>query len=103
MRNIISLLAKNKLKSIILILLGILTIGSTVYILYALSLLKGIETFIRILFSITVVLIGFILCLSYFKSLYKKNSKYGLYIPFVGIYCTVLLIMGHYICKTYKV
>ena len=102
MKNIIALLKKNKLKSIILVMLGILTVVSTVYILYALFLLKGIETLIRILFSITVVLIAVILCLSYTKSLHKKKSKYGLYIPFVGIYCAILLVFGHYIIKTYN-
>lgn len=102
MRKIVTLLKKNKLKSIILILLGIFTIGSTAYILYALSLLKGIETFIRILFSITVVLIGIVLCLSYTKSLHRKRSKYGIYIPFVGVYCAILIVFGHYICKTYN-
>lgn len=102
MRKIVTLLKKNKLKLIILVLLGIFTIGSTAYILYALSLLKGIETFIRILFSITVVLIGIVLCLSYTKSLHKKHSKYGIYIPFVGVYCAILIVFGHYICKTYN-
>lgn len=102
MQNVVTLLKKNKLKSIILILLGIFTIGSNAYILYALSLLKGIETLIRILFSITLVLIGVILCLSYIKSLHKKHSKYGIYIPFVGIYCAVLIVFGYYICKTYN-
>ena len=102
MRKMVTLLKKNKLKSIILALLGILTIGSTVYILYALSLLKGIETFMRVLFSITVVFIGIILCLSYMKSLHKKRSKYGIYIPFVGIYCVILIVFGYYIYKTYN-
>lgn len=102
MKNIIELLKKDKLKSIVLILLGIFTIGADIYALYALSLLKGIETFIRIVFSITIILIGLILCLSYIKSLHKKRSKYFIYIPFVAIYCAILFVMGYYIIKTYK-
>jgi len=58
MKNIIELLKKDKLKSIVLVLLGIFTIGADIYALYALSLLRGIETFIRIVFSITIILIG---------------------------------------------
>lgn len=102
MRKVITLLKKNKLKSIVLIMLGIFTIVSSIYVLYSLTLLKGIESLIRILFAITVILIGIILCFSYIKSLHKKKSKYGLYIPFVGIYCAILLVLGHYICKTYS-
>lgn len=102
MRGFITLLQKNKLKSTILIILSFFTIGTTIYTLYALSLLKGIETFIRILFSITIILISTILCLSYIKSLHKKKSKYGIYIPFVMIYCSLLFIFGYYILKTYK-
>lgn len=89
-------------KLITLIILGLFTIGSSVYILYALSLLSGIETFIRIIFSITLVLITLILCLSFIKSFYKRKSKYLLYIPFVFIYCFILILFGYYIIKTYK-
>lgn len=89
-------------KLIILMILGLCSIGSSIYILYGLSLLSGIETFIRILFSITVVLITLILCLSFVKSLRKKKSKYLLYIPIVFIYCFVLILFGYYIIKTYK-
>ena len=102
MQNIVTLFKNNKLKSIVLIILGIFTVGSTGYILYALSLLKGIETLIRVLFSITLVLIGIILCLSYIKSFRKKRSRYGIYIPFVSVYCAILIVFGYYICKTYS-
>ena len=102
MRNFINLLKRRKGKSIVLFALFFLTVGSTLYILYALSLLSGIETLIRILLAITVILIGIILCLSYMKSLRKKRSKYGLYIPFVGVYVVLLFVFGHYICKTYN-
>ncbi len=102
MKNLGALLKKDIKKSIVLILLSILTIGSTGYILYALSLLAGIETFIRILFSITIVLISLILCLSYIKSLHKKKSRYYIYIPFVLIYSFILFLFGYYIVKTYK-
>ena len=95
------MLKKDKLKSIILIILGIFTIWADIYALYALSLLKGIETFIRVVFAITIVLIGIILCLSYIKSLRKKRSKYFIFIPFVIIYCGILFVMGHYIVKTF--
>lgn len=102
MKNFVEILKRDILKSIILIILAICTVGAGIYILYALSLLKGIETFIRILFSITVVLIGIILCIYYLKSLYRKRSKYYIYIPIVIIYSGLLSIMGYYIIKTYK-
>ena len=102
MKNILNLLKKDKIKSIVLIILAIVTIWADIYALYALALLKGIETFIRILFSITIVLIGIILCLSYIKSLHKSRSKYFIFIPFVVIYCAILFVMGHYIIKTFK-
>lgn len=102
MHNFIKLLRKNKMKSIILGILFIITIFSTIYIIRALLLLRGIETFIRILFSITIILIAFILSLNFIKSLHKKKSRYGFYIPFVGIYCAILLLFGYYIYKTYN-
>ncbi len=102
MKTFITLLKKHKGKSIVLLTLFFLTVSSSLYILYALSLLAGIETLIRILLSITVILIGIILCLSYMKSLRKKRSRYVLYIPFVGMYVVLLFVFGHYICKTYN-
>ena len=102
MRKFLTLFKKNKLKSIILILLGILTVGATSYILYALSLLNGIENFIRTVFSITLILIGVILCMSFIKSFHKKRSRYAFYVPFVLIYCIILIVFGYYIYKTYN-
>ena len=102
MKKNFGFLKKDILKSIILILLMVITIGTSGYILYALSLLKGIETLIRVLFSITVVLIGLILCISYIKSLRKKRSKYYIYIPIVIIYCGLLSVVGYYVIKTYN-
>lgn len=102
MKNFFEVLKRNMLKSIVLTIFTICTIGTDIYILYALSLLKGIETFIRILFSVTVILIGLILCIYYLKSLYKKRSKYYIYIPIVIVYCGLLSMIGYYIIKTYK-
>lgn len=93
---------KYKFKNIIIIILFILMIFSSFKMLYALSLLKGIETLIRFLISIILILllIGFLL--TYLRCLYKKRVKYIKILIISLIYIIILMIGSRYILKTYK-
>ena len=65
-----NILKRCKGKTLVLMILFILNIIASFKMLYALSLLKGIETFIRLLISIIIIvlLIGF--SFTYLKYLY---------------------------------
>ncbi len=93
----------NPIKFIILAILSILLTGSSIYLLYSLSLLQGIENKIRIVLAIMVLLLWVGFSLGYLKSLCQKHSKYYIYIPVTLLYTIILLFMGHYITKTYQV
>lgn len=97
-----NILKRCKGKTLVLMILFILNIIASFKMLYALSLLKGIETFIRLLISIIIIvlLIGF--SFTYLKYLYKRNSKYFKLIPITIIYVFILFIGSKCIIKTYK-
>lgn len=92
-----------KVKIGILGIVFLIQLFATGYMLYALSLLSGVETLVRILFSISIILILIISIISYLKSIRKKNSKYYIYVPFILLYSVLLIIFGYYIYKTYAV
>lgn len=97
-----SVLNRCKGKTFIIILLAILNICASFKMIYALSLLSGIETFVRILVVIIIILmlIGFLF--TYLKYLVKRKSKYFKLIPITLIYVFILFIGSKYILKTYK-
>ena len=97
-----SVLRRCKGKSFIIILLAIINIWASFKMIYSLSLLKGIETFIRVLIVIIIILILIGSIFTYFKYLVKRKSKYFKLIPITLIYVIILSIGSKYILKTYK-
>ena len=103
MENILKVLKRCIGKSIVLIILFILNTFATYKMVYALSLLSGIETFVRMLVIIILVLLWIGFSLTYIKKLFKRKSKYLRYIPITIVYVTILFVGSNYIIKTYKV
>lgn len=93
---------KNKLKKILLIISFILMTLSTSYIVYAVSLLNGIENMARLLFAITIVMIWICAVVTYIKSLKKAKSKSKLIFLITLIYAILISIVAYYICRTYS-
>ncbi len=85
-----------------MILFVLLTISS-VYLLYALSLLTGIENKIRLVLTLMILLLWIGFGLGYLKSIFRKKGKYYVYIPVTILYAALLLFIGYYIHKTYQV
>ena len=107
MKNFFKLFKENKGKAITLLLMFLLVTFGTFYLLYAVSLLNGIEDKIRILLSICLIIILLIFALAFHKSLMKskikKTRKYIFFIPITVLYSAVLILGAFYIIKTYKV
>ncbi|MBE6160453.1 MAG: PASTA domain-containing protein [Lactobacillales bacterium] len=97
-----SVLNRCKGKSLILILLFIFNICASFKMIYALSLLSGIETFIRLLIIIIIVLMFIGFSFTYLKYLVKRKSKYFKLIPITLIYTFILFTGSKYILKTYN-
>lgn len=93
---------KKKIKLIILGILTLISITSTSYLIYSLSLLNGIENTIRYLFITTLIVVLVALLLTYFKALKKKDSKYFIALPFIIFYCVGMVIIANYIMRAYK-
>lgn len=93
----------NPIKFSILFLLFIILTASSVYLLYALSLLTGIENKIRFILTLMILLLWIGFGLGYLKTLIRRKGKYYLYIPITVLYVMILCFMGHYIIKTYRV
>lgn len=96
-------LTRCKGKILIITVLFLLNIYASFKMLYALSLLSGIETFIRILISIIIVLLVVGFSFTYLKYLSKEKKSYFKLIPITLVYVLILLIGSKYIIKTYKV
>lgn len=96
------ILKRCKGKTLVLMILFILNVITSFKMLYALSLLKGIETFIRVLLSIIIIILLVAFSFTYLKYLYKRKSKYFKLIPITIIYVLILSIGSKYIIKTYK-
>jgi len=75
---------------------------SSAYILYAVSLLNGIENKMRIILCITIFMIWLSSIVSYFKSLRKKKSKIKIAFLITLIYSVLLSGAAFYIIKTYS-
>lgn len=94
---------KNKiLKRILLVISFILMTVSTSYIVYAVSLLSGIENLIRILFIIIVILIWILAVGIYIKALKKSKSKFKTIFGITLVYSVILLVVAFYISSTYS-
>ncbi len=94
---------KLKHKNIIIFIMAILVTIASIFSVYSLSLLSGIESFFRITLSGIIVILMMSFLLGFYHSLKKKNKKYLFYIPFVLIYSVLLIGFGYYVIKTYNV
>lgn len=90
-------------KCIILTILFLLMSIASIYLLYAMSLLVGIENRVRFLLAIIIVLFGIGFSLGYIRSIKRTKGKYLFYIPITVLYSTLLLVVGYYIIKTYHI
>lgn len=93
----------NPKRFLILMILFVLLTISSIYLLYALSLLTGIENKIRLVLTLMILLLWIGFGLGYLKSIFRKKGKYYVYIPVTILYAALLLFMGYYIHKTYQV
>ncbi len=80
----------------------ILILFASIYMLYSIGLLTGIETKIRTLLSLNLILILFF-CLFYiFKVIFRDRKKHFFYLLFCLIYTTFLTLGANYIHKAYS-
>ena len=103
MKNFFHLFKVNKLKALIISITFIINTVATGYLLYAISLLNGIENKIRLLLAIVLVIAWLIFFVCYKKSIKKAKSKYGIFIPITIIYAAILSLGAFYIIKTYNI
>lgn len=88
---------------IIMMLLFLIVTGASVYFIYAISLLNGIENTLRFIVSVVVVMIWLLTLRSYIRSLKKRKiSKYIPRIILSIIYVVILIVIGGFIIKTYS-
>jgi len=97
-----NLFKDQKLKFILTCLSFLLMNISTIYIIYAIALLSGIENLIRLLVAVILIFIAIICNISYYHSLKKKKSKYIILLIFTIIYSICLIFVSSFIIKTYK-
>ena len=93
----------SKLKKFVIILTFIINTVASGYLIYALSLLDGIENKLRLMIAATLGVVWLIFLICYRRSLKKTRSKYGLFIPITIIYASALCLGGFYIIKTYNI
>jgi len=101
MKKLFRLLKVNKFRSFIMILNFILVTFSTFYLLYAISLLSGIENNLRLVVAAILGLIYFCFDMAYYHSLAKKKSKTKTTFVITLLYSLLLIFIGFYIIKTY--
>lgn len=94
--------SKNKNKKLIILFLFIINIYSSFKMVYALSLLNGIETLVRFLIILIICLMAIGFTITYLRKLVKRKAKYFKLVPITLLYCFILLIGSKYILKTYK-
>lgn len=88
---------------VIMMLLFLIVTGASVYFIYAISLLNGIENTLRFIVSVVVVMIWLLTLRSYIRSLKKRKiSKYIPRIILSIIYIVILIVIGGFIIKTYS-
>ena len=91
-------------KAVLLLILAILVIFSSLFSIYSLTLLSGVETLIRLVVSGIIAIFMIMLLGGFVNSMKKKKSKkYRIYAPFVIIYSILLIAVGYYVIKTYAV
>ena len=94
---------KLKHKNIVICILALILIVASIFSVYSLSLLSGIESMLRITLSGIIIILLASFLLGFYHSLKKKNKKYLFYIPIVIVYSVLLIGFGYYVVKTYKV
>lgn len=90
-------------RTVISFIMMLLCIISNVYLVYSLFLLSGIETLIRVVVSSIITLLDVCLIYGFLTSIKKKDKMYIIYTILGLIFSIILLFVGHYIIKTYKV
>ena len=92
--------AKRPIISFLMILVCLFSAG---FLIYSLSLLKGIETMVRILLSAILIVLSICFIMGFVNSVKKRNKKY-IFFTILGIlYSSILLVFGYYIQKTYNI
>ena len=94
---------KLKKKNIIICILAFISLIVSVFSVYSLTLLSGIESLLRITLCGIIIIIECSFMLGFYHSMKKKNKKYLIYIPVVLIYSVLLGAFGYYVMKTYNV
>lgn len=96
----------NKIKLILLGISFLLMNISTIYLLYGIFLLNGIENIIRLVVAIILFLIAVICNLTYFKYIRFKSkikmNKMSIVFILTLIYSIILILISSFILKTYK-
>lgn len=100
MKKLQFLLKKNKGWSVLIGILFLVLTGSSLYILYALSLLNNIENFLRMCGSGIIIVFWFLICLFILKALNKRKIPFFLgLILFMLIYSFILFFIANNIHK----
>ena len=94
---------KVNIKCFVILGLFILSIIATVYMLYSLSLLNGIENKNRFLISINLIIILIGIIYAGIVNIKKRKKNCILLGIFTVIYSVFLIVGSYYIVKTYKV
>lgn len=81
----------------------ILVLFASIYMLYSIGLLTGIETKIRKLLSLNLFLILLFYLFYIFKVIFHDRKKHILYLLFCFVYTSFLMLGANYIHKTYNV
>lgn len=96
----------NKIKLILLGISFLLMNISTIYLLYGIFLLNGIENIVRLVVAIILFLIAIICDLTYFKYIRFKSkvkmNKVSIVFILTLIYSIILILISSFILKTYK-
>lgn len=103
MKNFFQFIKTNKLKAFIIIVTFLMITFATGYILYAIALLNNIENKLRLLIAIALIIIWIIFFLCYKRTIKKKKSKYGIFVPITIVYTLILCFGAFYIIKTYQI
>lgn len=94
---------KINLKPVVSLIMIVFCFVSIMYFLYSISLLNGIETFVRIVLSLIIIIFGILLALGFVNSIKNKNNKYIVWSILSVIYSFLLIFAGAYVIKTYNV
>lgn len=94
---------KTKKNKILYFGMFLLTLVATIFMLYSLSLLNGIENTVRFLLSIDLVIILIFLFFLNCKIISKSKKKHIGFLIFCVIYSLILFVVSYYIHKTYNV